>query len=71
MPARRCASSASRGPSSTAGASPSYDAAAAIAHKAHVEGTTLRAAAIASGKITGERFDEIVDARKMVGAIEV
>ena len=48
-----------------------YDAAAAIAHKAHVEGTTLRAAAIASGKITGERFDEIVDARKMVGAIEV
>jgi fumarate hydratase, class II len=48
-----------------------YDNAAAIAHKAHVEGTTLRAAAIASGKISGEDFDRIVDARKMVGEIEV
>ncbi len=48
-----------------------YDAAAAIAHKAMVENTTLREAAIASGKITGERFDEIVDARRMVGKIEV
>jgi fumarate hydratase, class II len=48
-----------------------YDSAAAIAHKALVEGTTLRAAAIASGKISGERFDEIVDAKAMVGKIEI
>jgi len=48
-----------------------YDTAAAIAHKALVEGTTLRAAAIASGKITAERFDEIVDPRAMVGKVEV
>jgi len=48
-----------------------YDTAAAIAHKALVEGTTLRAAAIASGKITAARFDEIVDPRAMVGKVEV
>ncbi len=48
-----------------------YDAAAAIAHKAMVDGTTLREAAVASGKITAERFDEIVDARRMVGKIEI
>jgi fumarate hydratase class II len=48
-----------------------YDNAAAIAHRALVEGTTLREAAIASGKITGERFDEIVNARAMVGKIEI
>ena len=48
-----------------------YDKAAAIAHKALVEGTTLRAAAIASGAIDGKRFDEIVDARLMVGKIEI
>jgi fumarate hydratase, class II len=48
-----------------------YDKAAAIAHKAHVEGTTLREAALASGAIDGAEFDRIVDARKMVGTIEV
>jgi fumarate hydratase class II len=48
-----------------------YDKAAAIAHKAHVEGTTLREAALASGAIDAAEFDRIVDARKMVGKIEV
>jgi len=47
-----------------------YDKAAAIAHKAHVEGTTLREAAIASGAITGKAFDAAVDPRSMVGKIE-
>jgi fumarate hydratase class II len=46
-----------------------YDKAAAIAHKALVENTTLRAAAIASGAIDGETFDKIVDPKKMVGEI--
>jgi fumarate hydratase, class II len=48
-----------------------YDNAAAIAHKAHVEGTTLREAALASGAIDGAEFDRIVDARKMVGETKV
>ena len=48
-----------------------YDEAAAIAHKAHVEGTTLREAAIASGAITGEAFDAAVDPKSMVGKIEI
>jgi len=34
-----------------------YDRAALIAKRAHAEGTTLRAAAIASGHVTGEEFD--------------
>ncbi len=37
-----------------------YDRAAEIAKKAHHEGTTLRAAALASGYLTGEEFDELV-----------
>jgi fumarate hydratase, class II len=44
-----------------------YDRAAEIAHKALAEGTTLREAAIASGAITAERFDEIVVPARMVG----
>ena len=44
-----------------------YDRAAAIAHEAHERGTTLREAALASGAITAERFDALVDPRKMVG----
>ncbi|APR84369.1 Fumarate hydratase class II [Minicystis rosea] len=44
-----------------------YDAAAKIAKKAHAEGTTLRAAAVASGLLTGERFDEIVRPEQMIG----
>ena len=43
-----------------------YDKASAIAHKADDEQTTLREAALALG-VSGERFDEIVDPRKMVG----
>jgi fumarate hydratase class II len=48
-----------------------YDKAAAIAHKALVENTTLRAAAIASGAIDGDTFDKIVDPKKMVGEIGI
>jgi fumarate hydratase class II len=44
-----------------------YDKAAAIAHKASEEGTTLREAALALGYIDAKRFDELVDPAKMVG----
>ena len=44
-----------------------YDRAAAIAHSAHVEGTTLRAAALASGAVSAEEFDHWVDPGAMVG----
>ncbi|MBV9848506.1 MAG: class II fumarate hydratase, partial [Armatimonadetes bacterium] len=37
-----------------------YEKAANIAHKAHVEGTTLREAALASGWISAEDFDRVV-----------
>jgi fumarate hydratase class II len=46
-----------------------YDNAAAIAHKADREGTTLREAALALGYITGEEFDRAVDPASMVGDI--
>src|SRR2546429_5869215 len=42
-----------------------YDAAAAIAEKALHEGTTLREAALATGKINAERFDQAVNPSKM------
>ena len=42
-----------------------YDAAAEIAQRAHREGTTLREAALASGRVTEAEFDAIVDARRM------
>ncbi len=49
-----------------------YDAAAKIAKAAHTKGTTLRAEAIllapglkAGGKLTAEKFDEIIQAEKM------
>ena len=44
-----------------------YDKAAAIAKKAHKEGTTLREAALALGYVTAADFDRWVDPRKMVG----
>ena len=44
-----------------------YDKAAAIAKKAHKEGTTLKAAAIASGHVTEQQFDEWVKPEDMVG----
>ncbi|MEU0836954.1 class II fumarate hydratase [Streptomyces sp. NPDC005969] len=43
-----------------------YDRASAIAHKADREGTTLREAALASGYITADRFDRIVQPEQMV-----
>jgi len=44
-----------------------YDKAALIAKKAHKEGCSLRAAAIASGHVTGEQFDRWVVPAQMVG----
>ena len=44
-----------------------YDKAAQIAKKAHQEGTSLREAALASGHVTAEQFDEWVVPGKMVG----
>jgi fumarate hydratase class II len=44
-----------------------YDQAAAIAHKAHEEGLTLKEAALQSGFIDEKQFDAIVDPKKMVG----
>ncbi|MFE2067931.1 class II fumarate hydratase [Streptomyces sp. NPDC059467] len=44
-----------------------YDKASAIAHKADNEDTTLRVAAMASGYISAEDFDRIVDPTAMVG----
>jgi len=43
-----------------------YDKAAQIAKKAHKEGTTLREAALATGFVTGEQFDQWVRPEKMV-----
>ena len=43
-----------------------YDKAAQIAKKAHKEGSSLREAAIASGHVTGEQFDQWVRPEKMV-----
>ena len=43
-----------------------YDAAAAIAKKAHKEGSTLRAAALALGHCTGEEFDAWVRPEDML-----
>ena len=44
-----------------------YEKAAAIAKKAHKEGTTLRQAAIALGHVTGKQFDLWVRPDRMVG----
>jgi fumarate hydratase class II len=44
-----------------------YDKAAQIAKKAHKEGTSLREAAIASGHLTAEQFDQWVRPEKMIG----
>ena len=44
-----------------------YDKAAAIAKKAHGEGTTLREAALALGFVTAEQFDAWIDPSKMTG----
>ncbi|MGZ5268292.1 MAG: lyase family protein, partial [Caldimonas sp.] len=44
-----------------------YDKAAKIAKEAHRSGSTLRDAAVASGWLSGEQFDEWVVAQRMVG----
>jgi fumarate hydratase, class II len=44
-----------------------YDKAAAIAKKAHKEGSSLRDAAIASGHVTAAQFDQWVVPKSMVG----
>ncbi len=43
-----------------------YDRAAAIAHQALAENTTLRDVAVSSGYISAEEFDRLVDPAKMV-----
>ena len=45
-----------------------YYKAAEIAGKAHEEGTTLKAAALALGYLTESEYDEWVDPRKMIGS---
>jgi fumarate hydratase class II len=47
-----------------------YDNAAAIAKKAHKEGTTLRQAALSLGLLTDEQFTEWVRPSEMVGHLE-
>ena len=44
-----------------------YDKAAIIAKKAHTEGSSLREAAIASGFLSAEQFDQWVRPENMVG----
>jgi fumarate hydratase, class II len=44
-----------------------YYKAAEIANKAHMEGTTLKQAALNLGYVTSEEYDEWVDPRKMIG----
>ncbi len=44
-----------------------YDKAAAVAKKAHKDGTTLRAAALALGYVTAEQFDRWVRPERMIG----
>ncbi|MDG5977253.1 fumarate hydratase [Hydrogenophaga taeniospiralis CCUG 15921] len=44
-----------------------YDRAAEIAKKAHRDGTTLREAALASGHVSGEQFDQWVVPGEMTG----
>jgi len=47
-----------------------YDNAAKIAHTAHVDGSNLRDAAIKLGILSGEDFDKLVKAEKMVSPDE-
>jgi fumarate hydratase class II len=47
-----------------------YENAAAIAKKAHKEGTSLREAAIALGLLTSAQFDEWVKPEDMIGSLK-
>lgn len=44
-----------------------YDKASEIAKKAHKEGTTLKEAAVASGYLTAEQFDQWIVPSEMIG----
>jgi fumarate hydratase class II len=44
-----------------------YDKASAIARRAHAEGSSLREAALASGFVTAQEFDQWVRPENMVG----
>ena len=46
-----------------------YYKAAEIAKYAHVNGTTLKEAAVGLGHVTSEEYDEIVDPSKMIGSL--
>ena len=46
-----------------------YEKAAEIAKKAHKEGSTLKAAALALNYLTEEEFDEWVDPSRMTGSL--
>jgi fumarate hydratase, class II len=48
-----------------------YKKAAEIAQKAHKKGSTLRKAALASGYISAEKFDELLRPETMVGEIKI
>jgi fumarate hydratase class II len=47
-----------------------YEKAAAIAKKAHKEGTTLKDSAVATGYLTAEQFDQWVVPEKMIGSLK-
>ena len=47
-----------------------YDNAAKVAQAAYQNGTTLREEAVASGLVTQEEFQELVDPKKMIGPTE-
>ena len=47
-----------------------YDKASTIAKSAHKNGTTLKEAAVASGFLTAEQFDEWINPEKMIGPNE-
>ena len=47
-----------------------YENAAKIAKKAHVDGTTLREAAVSLELVTDEQFDQWVDPNKMIGSLD-
>ncbi len=48
-----------------------YSKSAEIALKAHREGLTLRAAALASGALDAEQFDEWVDPKAMTAPLAI
>jgi fumarate hydratase class II len=47
-----------------------YDDAARVAKRAHVEGITLRQAAVALGLATADEFDSWVQPRRMAGLVD-